>query len=83
MSYFRNKFEGPMHNYQHISIAIDLTTPKNKISLILITKLSRLQPKKNLTPLYISAAGSFFADNADSRVLCHQMLVCKLLITIV
>ena len=32
MSYFWDKFEGPMHNYQHISIAIDLTTPKNKIS---------------------------------------------------
>ena len=72
-----------MHNYQYISIAIHLTTPKNKISLILITKLSRLQPKKNLTPLYISAAGSFFADKAESRVLCHQMLVCKLVITIV
>ena len=72
-----------MHNYQHISIAIDLTTPKNKISLILITKLSRLQPKKNLTPLYTSAAGSSFADNAKSRVLCHQMLVRKLMITIV
>ena len=43
----------------------------------------KLQPKKNLTPLYISAAGSSFADNAESRVLCHQMLVCKLVITIV
>ena len=44
ISYFWDKFESPMHNYRHISIAIDLTTLKNKINWRLITKLSKLQP---------------------------------------